>query len=62
MMGENSEFDDNRLAYMYKELVKSYKIKPETWISMLKTTDTYVRIYRYTCLEMHTHYIYLDNK
>ncbi|VVC32244.1 Hypothetical protein CINCED_3A002285 [Cinara cedri] len=43
-MGINSEFDDNRLTYMYKELVKSYKIKLETWINMLKTSDTHTMI------------------
>lgn len=37
--GDNSDFDDKRLSFIYNELVKSYKFKQDTWISMLKTTE-----------------------
>lgn len=43
-MGDNSDFDDKRLSYIYNELVKSFKFKPETWLSMLKTPEFYVCI------------------
>lgn len=42
--GENSDFDDNRLFYIYNELIKSYKFKHDTWVTMSKTTTYYVCI------------------
>lgn len=43
--GDSSDFDDKRLSFIYNELVKSYKLKQDTWISMLKTTEFNVCIY-----------------
>lgn len=42
--GENGDFDDERLFYIYNELIKSYKFKHDTWVIMLKTTAFYVCI------------------
>lgn len=37
--GENYEFDDKRLIYIYNELVKCSKIKHDTWTCLLKTPE-----------------------
>lgn len=43
--GENYEFDDKRLTYIYNELVKCSKFKHDVWTCMLKTPEFNVCIY-----------------
>lgn len=43
--GENYEFDDQRLTYIYNELVKCSKFKHDVWTCMLKTPEFNVCIY-----------------
>lgn len=43
MESGDGEFDDKRLAFIYNELVKSFKFKYETWTNMLKTPSYSVR-------------------
>lgn len=43
--GENYEYDDKRLTYIYNELVKCSKLKHDVWTCMLKTPEFNVCIY-----------------
>jgi len=40
--GDN-EIEDKRVAYIYDQLVRSYKFKHDTWATMLKTASYNVR-------------------
>jgi len=52
--GDNNEFDDRRLTYIYNELLKSYKFKQDTWTNMLKTPEfnvsTVIKVIHYNTL------------
>lgn len=56
--GENYEFDDNRLTYIYNELVKSIKFKHDTWTTMLKTPEFNVCIYIFMLLSCYMFIVY----
>lgn len=43
--GDNySEFNDKRLGHIYSELIKRFKFKNDSWVSMMKTADNNVCI------------------
>lgn len=42
--GDNSDFEDKRIAYMYNFLGKSWKIKNDIIDTMMRNPDFYVSI------------------
>jgi len=49
MSGDDFEFTDKRLLYIYQELKIRYPFKPDTWLNMIQTPAFSVSICGLIC-------------